>query len=155
MIARVSGVVVTFGGDTDMHGDDVLVVFEADLAVAPHVRSCVDEVRAAGTRIVIDGARLDGGPSSPSRLHLGGALSFFTSSGAALVLASASDACGETFRLDLAPLEFLGLRGCAALLSGTRRLREQGGILRIEHPQVSVRRVLRRGLDGAVNVCVE
>lgn len=134
---------------------DVLIVFESDLRVAPHVRSCVDEVRAAGTPIVVDRLSVDGAPSSPCRLHLGGSLSFFTSSGAALVLASASDPCSDSFRLDLALLEFLGLRGCAALLRGTRRLREHGGVLRIEHARTPVRRVLHRGLDGVPNVRIE
>jgi hypothetical protein len=142
---------VTRGGDIEMHEADVLIVFETDLAVAPHVRNCVDEVRATGTPIVVEDVDVDGGPSRPCRMHLGGALSFFTSSGAALVLASASDPCGE-YCLDLAPLEFLGLRGCAALLRGTRRLREHGGVLEIEHARVPVRRVLERGLAGAHNV---
>jgi hypothetical protein len=138
-----------------MHDGDVLVVFENDLDVAPHVRSCVEEVRAAGTRIVVEEAWPDGAASTPGVLHLGGTLSFFTDSGAALVIASASDPCDGVFRLDLAPLDFLGLRGCAALLRGTRRLREHGGVLRIEHPRVPVRRVLHRGLAGAHNISVD
>ncbi|MDD7939561.1 STAS domain-containing protein [Actinomycetospora lutea] len=138
-----------------MNDGDVLVVFQSDLDVAPHVHSCVEEVRAAGTRIVAEQAWPDGLPSTPCRLHLGGTLSFFTDAGAALLLASASDPCDSTFRLDLARLEFLGLRGCAALLRGTRRLREHGGHLRIEHPRVPVRRVLDRGLAGALNVSIE
>jgi hypothetical protein len=71
------------------------------------------------------------------------------------VLASASDPCTGCFCLDLERLEFLGLRGCAALLAGSRELRGYGGLLRIERPQVPVRRVLRRGLVGARNVTVE
>ncbi|GLZ49839.1 hypothetical protein Acsp06_60240 [Actinomycetospora sp. NBRC 106375] len=63
--------------------------------------------------------------------------------------------CRRTFRLDLAQLEFLGLRGCDAVLSGTRDLREHGGVLVVEHPRVAVHRVLRRGLVGAQNVSVE
>ena len=137
-----------------MDDGDVLVVFENDLDVAPHVRSCVEEVRAHGTRIVVEHARPDGVASSPCRLHLGGTLSFFTESGAALVIASASDPCDGTFRLDLAALEFLSLGGCAALLRGTRRLRAHGGFLCIEHPRIPVRRVLHRGLAGAHNVGV-
>ncbi|WP_133252006.1 STAS domain-containing protein [Actinomycetospora cinnamomea] len=112
----------------------------------------MDEVRAAGTQIVISHQEADGGQGVPWRLHLGGALTFFTSSGAALVLASASDPCRDVFRLDLALLEFLGLRGCTALLHGTRRFREHGGLLSIEHPRTPVRRVLRHGLVGAHNV---
>ncbi|MFC5139850.1 hypothetical protein ACFPK1_16535 [Actinomycetospora rhizophila] len=138
-----------------MYDGDVLIVFENDLDVAPHVRACVEEVRAAGTRIVVEQGRPDGAASTPCRLHLGGTLSFFTDAGAALVIASASDPCEGVFRLDLAPLDFLGLRGCAALLRGTRRLREHGGVLLIEHPRVPVRRVLHRGLVGARNVSVD
>jgi hypothetical protein len=138
-----------------VHDGDVLIVFESDLAVAPHVRSCVDEVQASGVRIVVSRSATDGARSVPCRLHLGGALTFFTSSGAALVLASASEPCHDVFRLDLATLEFLGLRGCAALLSGTRGFRELGGVLRIEHPRMPVRRVLRHGLVGAHNVRLE
>lgn len=142
------------GGDGEMYGGDVLVVFESDLAVAPHVRSCVDEVRAAGTRIVVEHGAPEGARSVPWRLHLGGALTFFTSTGAARVLASASGHCRDDFRVDLAPLEFLGLRGCAALLGGTRGFRDDGGVLRIEHPRTPVRRILRHGLAGAHNVRV-
>jgi hypothetical protein len=135
-----------------VHGADVLIVFEADLQVAPHVRACVDEVRAAGTPIVVEPGEADGCRSEPGRLHLAGAVSFFTRSGAALVIASASEPCGLLFRLDLARLDFLGLRGCEALLSGTRTLRDRGGVLVIEHPSLPVRRVLRRGLAGALHV---
>jgi anti-anti-sigma regulatory factor len=136
-----------------MHGADVLVVFDTDLEAAPHVRRCVEEVRSAGTPIVVTDDALDDLPGVPWRLHLAGALSFFTSSGASLVIASASAPC-TTFCLDLERLDFLGLRGCEALLSGTRTVRENGGVLRIEHPSVPVRRVLRRGLAGARNVAV-
>ncbi|HSK59813.1 MAG TPA: hypothetical protein VK935_12270 [Actinomycetospora sp.] len=140
-----------------MRDDDALVVFEGDLAVAPHVRVCVEEVRAAGTRIVVERGTVSGGV--PWRLHLGGALGFFTSAGAARVVASASRSCREScrddFSVDLALLEFLGLRGCAALLDGTRCFRDDGGVLRIEHARTPVRRVLCRGLAGARNVRLE
>jgi hypothetical protein len=141
------------GGDREMRDDDALIVFEGDLAVAPHVRDCVEEVRAAGTRIVVERDTVS--VAVPWRLHLGGALSFFTSAGATRVVASASEPCRDDFRVDLAPLEFLGLRGCAALLDGTRCFREDGGVLRIEHPRTPVRRVLCRGLAGARNVRLE
>jgi hypothetical protein len=142
-------------GVAAVYDSDVLIVFESDLAVAPHVRSCVEEVRASGVRIVVSRSATDDALRVPCRLHLGGALTFFTSSGAALVLASACEPCRDVFRLDLAEMEFLGLRGCAALLSGTRVFREHGGLLRIEHPRMPVRRVLRHGLVGAHNVRLE
>jgi hypothetical protein len=81
-------------GDGEMYGGDVLIVFESDLAVAPYVRSRVDEVRAAGTRIVVEHRAPEGARSIPWRLH------FSTRAAAARVLTSASRHCRDAFRVD-------------------------------------------------------